>query len=55
MLFAFMKFFGRITTHNLVQMNIITPNYVYYKITQLTHQNEYFSALFLLKTKSKMH
>jgi hypothetical protein len=49
-LFGFMKFFGRITTHNLVQINIITPNYVYYKIVQLTLQNKYFMALFFLKT-----
>jgi hypothetical protein len=39
-LFAFMKIFGRKTTHNLVQINIITPNYAYYKIVQLTLQNE---------------
>jgi transposase-like protein len=49
-LFGFMKVFGRKTTHNLVQINIITPNYAYYKIVQLTLQNEYFRALFLLKT-----
>jgi hypothetical protein len=45
-----MKNFSRITTHHLVQVNIITPNYVYYKIIQLTHKNEYFRALFFLKT-----
>jgi hypothetical protein len=36
-----MKIFGRITTHNSVQINIITPNYAYYKIVQLTPQNEF--------------
>jgi len=45
------KFFCRITTHNLLQNNIITPNYVYYKIIQLTHENEYYRALFFLKTQ----
>jgi hypothetical protein len=50
-LFGFMKIFGRITTHNSVQINIITPNCAYYKIVQLTLQNEYFRALFFLKYK----
>jgi len=49
-LFGFMKIFGRIATHNLVQINITTPNYVCYKIVQLTLQNEYFRALFFLET-----
>jgi hypothetical protein len=49
-LFGFMKFFGRITTHNFVNINIITPNCAYYKIVQLTLQNEYCMALFVLKT-----
>jgi hypothetical protein len=49
-LFGFMKIYGRITTHNLVQINIITPNYAYYKIVQFTLQNEYFRALYFLKT-----
>jgi hypothetical protein len=49
-LFGFMKIFGRITTHNLVKINIITPNYAYYKIIQLTLQNVYFMALFFIKT-----
>jgi len=31
-----MRIFGRVTAHNLVQINIITPNYVYYKIDRLT-------------------
>jgi hypothetical protein len=34
-LFGFMKIVGRITTHSLVQITIITPNYAYYKIVQL--------------------
>jgi hypothetical protein len=55
-LFGFMKFFDRITTHNLLQINIITPNYAYYKIVQLTFQNEYFRALFFFPQNiSKMH
>jgi hypothetical protein len=36
-----MKFFGCITTHNFVQINMITPNYAYYMIVQLTRQYEY--------------
>jgi hypothetical protein len=47
--FGFMKIIGRITTHNSVQINIITPNYVCYKIFQLTLQNKYFIAQFFLK------
>jgi len=31
-----MKIFDRITTHNLVRINIIIPNYAYYEIIQLT-------------------
>jgi hypothetical protein len=49
-LFGFMKTFGRVTTLNLVQIKLITPNYAYYKIVQLTLQNEYFRTLFFLKT-----
>jgi hypothetical protein len=49
-LFGFMKIFGRIATHNLVHINIITPNYAYYKIVLSTFQNDYFRALFFLKT-----
>jgi transposase-like protein len=44
-----MKIFGRITTHHLVEINIITSNYAYYKIVHLTLQKEYFMALFFLK------
>jgi hypothetical protein len=44
-----MKIIGRITPYNLVQINIIAPNYAYYKIVQFTLQNEYFRALILLK------
>jgi hypothetical protein len=39
----------------LVQINIITPNYAYYKIIQLTLQNEYFRALFFPQDISMMH
>jgi hypothetical protein len=49
-LLGFMKIFGRITTRNLVEINIITSNYAYYKIVQLTLQNEYLRAPFFLKT-----
>jgi hypothetical protein len=46
LLFGFMKKFGRITIHNSVQIIIITPNYAYYKIVQLTPQNEYILGHF---------
>jgi len=49
-LFGFMKIFGHITTHMLVQININTPNSAYCRIVQLTLQNEYIRALFFLKT-----
>jgi len=45
-----MKIFGRITTHNWVQINTFTPSYAYYMIVQLTRRYEYFRALFFLKT-----
>jgi hypothetical protein len=41
MLFEFFKFFGCITTNNFAQIKIITPNYAYYIIIQLTLQYEY--------------
>jgi hypothetical protein len=31
-LFQFFNVFGRMATNNFVQINIITPNYAYYKI-----------------------
>jgi hypothetical protein len=34
-----------------MQINIITPNYVYYKIVQLKHQYEYSMTLILKKHK----
>jgi hypothetical protein len=49
-LLGFMKLFCCLSTHNLVNINIITPNYAYYKIVQLILQNEYFRVLFFLKT-----
>jgi hypothetical protein len=45
-----MKNFGHITTHNMVQINIITPNYANCMIIQLTLQNEYNRAPFFIKT-----
>jgi hypothetical protein len=48
-MFGFMKNFGRITTHSLVQINIITHNYACYKIVQLTLQKNYFRAIFFMK------
>jgi hypothetical protein len=33
-----------------MKINIITPNYAYYKIFQLTLRYEYFTALFFPKT-----
>jgi hypothetical protein len=50
-LFGFMKNFGRTTTHNFVQMKIITPDYAYYKIVLLKLRYEYSTTLILRKTK----
>jgi hypothetical protein len=41
-----MKCFGRITTHNLVQINIINPNYAYYRIVELILRYEYHMTNF---------
>jgi len=46
----FLKHFGRITAHNFVQINIITPNHAYYEIIRLQHQYEYSMTLILRKT-----
>jgi len=47
---SFFLIFGRITTHNIAQINIITPSHVYYKIVQLTLQYEYpITVIFLNK------
>jgi hypothetical protein len=46
-----MKFFGRTNTHNLMKINIITPDYAYYKIVLLKHRYEYSMTLILRKTK----
>jgi hypothetical protein len=51
MLFGFIKNFDRITTHNCVQIKIITPYYAYYKIVLLKIQCEYYMMLILHKTK----
>ena len=42
--------FGRITTNNFVQINIITPNYAYYKIFQLKLRYEHSMMLILHKS-----
>jgi hypothetical protein len=49
-MFEFLKFFGRITVYNLLQIYIIVSKYVYYKIVQSKHQYEYFTSLILHKT-----
>jgi hypothetical protein len=50
MLFVFFKNFGRIGTHNFMQINIITPNYAYYKIVRLALGYKYPTALIFHKT-----
>jgi hypothetical protein len=50
-LFGFMKIFGRTTTHNFVQIKIITPDYAYYKIVLLKFRYEYSMTLILPKTQ----
>jgi hypothetical protein len=37
-------------THNFERINIITPNYVYYKIFKLTLRYEYHRTLIFHKT-----
>jgi hypothetical protein len=44
------EIFGRISTHNFMQINIITPSYAYYKIVKLTLRYEYPTALIFHKT-----
>jgi hypothetical protein len=50
MLFEFFKIFGRITTHNLIQINMINPNYACYEISHLKLRYEYFMTLIYHKT-----
>ena len=50
MLFDFLKIFGRINTHNFVKINVITLNYAYCKIVQLTLRYEHPTTLILHKT-----
>jgi hypothetical protein len=52
MLIEFFKLFGQITKQNLVQINKITLNCVYYKIVQLTLLYEYSTTLLFTKQKS---
>ena len=47
---VFFKTFGRISTHNSMKINIITPNYDYYEIVQLTLRYEYPKTLIFHKT-----
>jgi hypothetical protein len=49
-LFDFFKVFDRINTHNFVKINVITLNYSYCKIVQLTLRNEYPTILIFHKT-----
>jgi hypothetical protein len=50
MLFEFFKIFGCITTHNFTQINIITTNFAYYIIIQITLQYEYPITVIFHKT-----
>jgi hypothetical protein len=49
MLLVFFKNFGRISTHNFMKINIITPNNDYYEIVQLTLRYEYPETLIFHK------
>jgi hypothetical protein len=50
-LFEFFKNLGRITTiHNILQIELITPKYAYYKIFWLNLLYEYSTMLILHKT-----
>jgi hypothetical protein len=49
MLLVFFKKFGRIITHNFMQINIITPNNDYYEIVELTLRYEYPKTLIFHK------
>jgi hypothetical protein len=49
-LFDFFRIFGRINTHNFVKINVITLNYAYCKIVQLTLRYEYHTTLIFHKT-----
>jgi hypothetical protein len=50
---SFDKYFGHVTTYNFVQINIITLNYVYYKIFHLKHRYEHSVTLILHKTYAR--
>jgi hypothetical protein len=50
-LFDFLFHFGPIKTYNFVKINIITPNYVYYKIVQSALRYEYSTTLFIPKAE----
>jgi hypothetical protein len=49
-LFKIFNIFCIKTTHNFERINIFTPNYVYYKIVELTLRCEYHSTLIFHKT-----
>jgi hypothetical protein len=46
----FFKTFGRISTHNFMQINTITPNYAYYMMIHLTLRYECPTTLIVHKT-----
>jgi hypothetical protein len=48
---SMIKIFGRLATHNFVKNNIITPNYAYYEVVQLTLRNEYPTILIFRKAQ----
>jgi len=50
MLLEFLEISGCITTYNFMKINIITLDYAYYKIIQLTHKYEHSTTLILHRT-----
>jgi hypothetical protein len=51
----FFIIFGVITTNKFVEFHISTPNYLFYKISQLINRYEYFMTLFFLENLIMMH
>jgi hypothetical protein len=49
-LFEIFKICGHLATHNFVKINIITLNYAYYEVVQLTLRNEYPTTQIFHKT-----
>jgi hypothetical protein len=54
-LFEFFREIYSITTHNIAQINIITPNYAYYIIIQLTLKYEYPITVFFSYNINRIH